>query len=263
MSKIHSKKAFMEKLRFYTSFCFGDGESASILADYEEWFQSEVQHGLSEEEICAALKEPRKIVGKLLLESGHPVWPALFSHSSAIQIFLLTVLYLAAVLFLGRFCGRNGLNYVYFAMGLNLFYAFLGMLLLKKPGSYKAYSYKIHLPVGGLALLILLLEGFLLPKLTAPNAGEICALFARAGLLMVLGSMFYFAIKAVPQNRRWGFLVLLHLSGLLTILLFLLNQLQMLYQDPSEIAKLIWGSVGIYGEILLLGTVFSFIWAKE
>lgn len=99
MSKPRSKKAFMEKLQFYTSLYFCDEEAAGIQSDYESWFEAEVLQGKKDEDICAGFGEPKRIIQNLLAESGLPNGISLFFHNRFLQILFLT----AAHFFLNLF----------------------------------------------------------------------------------------------------------------------------------------------------------------
>ena len=257
MSKSRSKKAFMEKLQFYTSLYFCDEEAAGIQSDYESWFEAEVLQGKKEEDICAGFGEPKRIIQNLLAESGLPNGISLFFHNRFLQILFLTAAHFFLNLFFLHICNKNGWYYAFFAMGTNFLYFFAGSLLLK--GTWKGGSLRNHLPAALLAILLFLLELFFLPRLTGPHAGPLCGFGVAVMLLAVFAASFYFAAKILPLDRQNGFLLLFHLSAILTLLFFLSNQLQMLYHDPAEISRLFWGSAGIYAETILLGAVFCFL----
>lgn len=258
MSKPCSKKAFMEKLRFYLSLYFSDTERAGILADYEEWFRNESLNGRKEEEICAGFGEPKKIIQNLLAESGLPNGISLFFLNTFLQILFLMAVHFFANLFFLRICSQNGWYYAFFALAANFLYFLTGSLLLRGSSAHGGRSLRGHLPAVGSAALIFLFELVFLPRLTSPYAGLFCSLGAGVMLLAVFAGSLYLAKKVLPLDRQNGFLLLFHLSGIITLLFFLFNQLHILYPAPSKIAQLLWGSAGIYAETVVLGAIFYF-----
>lgn len=258
MSKLDKKESFMKKLRLYTSLYFCDEEAAGIQSDYESWFEAEAAGGKSEEEICAGFGEPKRIVQNLLAESGLPNGISLFFCNTFLQILFLTAVHFFAALFFWHLCGKNGWNFAFFAMGVNFFYFLAGCLLLKGSRDSGGLFLPGHLSAAGFALFLFLFEWFILPRLTGPNAGPVCGLFAGAAIAAVLGTGVFCAVKILPVHRQSGFLFLFHLSGILTLLFFLCSQLHMLYTDPSEISRLIGGGAGIYLETVVLGAAFCF-----
>ncbi len=259
MSKQDAKETFMEKLRLYTSLYFCDEEAAGIQNDYASWFEAEALAGKSNEEICAGFGEPKRIVRNLLAESGLPNGISLFFRNTFLQILFLTAVHFFADLFFWHLCNKNGWNYAFFAMGANFCYFGAGCLLLKRFREPERFFLSGHFLPAVFALFLFLSELLILPRLTGPHAGPICGLCAGAAIAAVFGAGLYGAAKVLPVHRQRGFLLLLHLFGILNLLFFLCDQLHMLYADPSEISRLIWGSAGIYLETILLGAVFCLL----
>lgn len=256
MSKIISKQNFIEKLRFYLSFRFSDDENASILNDYEEWFENETSQGKSEEEICAALDEPKKIVRKLLIESYNSTPISMFFNNAMIQVLLLMTMHLFIGILLLKICNENSLNYLYFAMGINFLYFIIGSIIIKKTGCPKSHNYGSDLSIFSFVVLVILFEALLLPRLAYSDSGKICVLLASAFSLVFFLINFYFVIKKFIYNKEYMFLSIFHISGIITLLFFLINQLHMLYKDMSELINLVCGSLCMYVEIVLLCLIF-------
>ncbi len=254
MSKLISKSDFMEKLNFYLSFYFNDDESKNIVNDYEEWFENETLHGKTDREICAALDEPKRIVKKLFAESNHKLYQAFF-HNSVIEVLLLTAMHLFAGLYLLKICDTSSLNYFPFLIGINFIYFFIGFLRIPKACRPKSYDHKSNLTLLGLFLLIVFIEFYVLPKISYPDSGMICVSAIRILLSALFAMNLYLTVKKFRKEKLFGFLTLFHISGMITVLLFLINQLHMLYSDPSDFKYLALGSVAIYTEVFILSTI--------
>lgn len=257
MSKIISKQNFIEKLRFYLSFRFSDDENASILNDYEEWFENETSQGKSEEEICATLDEPKKIVRNLLSESCNDATPiSLLFNNTMIQVFLLMIMHLFIGILLLKICNENSLNYLYFAMGINFLYFIIGSIMIKKSCCPMSHNYGSDLSMFSFVVLVILFEALLLPRLAYSDSGKICVLLASAFSLVFFSINLYFVIKKFIYNKEYMFLSIFHISGIITLLFFLINQLHMLYNDMSELINLVCGSLCMYVEIVVLCLIF-------
>lgn len=257
MAKMISKQDFIEKLRFYLSFRFSDDENASILNDYEEWFENETSQGKSEEEICAALEEPKKIVRNLLTESCNNSTPiSMFFHNTMIQVLLLMILHLLIGISLLKFCNENSLNYLYFAMGINFLYFIIGSIIIKKSCCPMSHNYGSDLSIFGFVVLVILFEVLLLPRLANSDSGKICVLLASAFSLVFFLINFYFVIKKFIYSKEYMFLSIFHISGVITLLFFLINQSHMLYNDLSGCINLIFGSICMYVELVVLCLIF-------
>lgn len=257
MPKGLSRKSFIEELQFYLSFHFTDEEASDILNDYEEWFANEASAGKSEEEICRALTPPKKIVSNLLTESGNGSIkiPVLF-QSTAVQVLLLVIMHLLMNLLLSKLCSSGSLSYLYFALGINFLYFIAGTVIIKKSRTPKPHNYGSNLSISGLAALIIVFEIFFLPKLQGPNSGKICVLMLTGVLFILFSTNVYFAVKKSISDKQFTFLTTLHICGLITLILFLINQLHALYSEASEFLNLIYGSLGIYAETVILCSVF-------
>lgn len=258
MARVTSRMDYLNKLQFYLSFYFSENESTSILNDYEEWFENESLCGKSEEEICAALNEPQKVVKKLLAEStGHFPWITRLFKNAMIQLLILMVIHLFTALYFLKIYNDNGQNYLYFALISIFLYFFVGMKILKKICCPKSNIYKDNLLISGLALSILVFEKFFLIKTSHPYSGYICVIVSSVFLILLFCINIYIVIKNMVQNSYYVFLTTFHISGIMMLLLFLHNQLHMLYKDMYEYCnKLVFGSICLYAEIIVLCVVF-------
>ncbi len=258
MAKATSRVDYINKLKFYLSFYFNEDEKASILNDYEEWFENETLCGKSEEVICAALNEPQRVVKKLLAESsGHLPWITRLFQNAMIQLLILMVIHLFIALYFLKICNDHGQNYLYFAIISIFLYFLAGMMIIKKFCCPKSNIYKDNLLISGLALSIIVFEMFFWIKISHPYSGHICVIVSSVFLVFLFCINIYIAIKNMVQNNHYVFLAAFHISGIMMLLLFLHNQSHMLYKDMFEYRnKLVSGSICLYVEIIVLFAVF-------
>lgn len=262
MFKITSKADFIEKLSFHLSFYFNDAECSNLISDYEEWFENETLEGKSEAEICAALDAPKKIVKKLLSESNTKPYQTFF-HNSMLKVLLLMIMHLIAGLYFLKICNTNPIKFFPFIICINFIYFFIGTLLIKncRPESFHSQEYfKSNLVIFGLFLLMILSEAYILPKMTSPNSGMICANVISIISLTLFFLNIYITVKKFAKDKLYGFLTIFHISGITTVLFYLMNQLHMLYDNQSFFKHLVLGSACIYAEIIILCAIL-YSWA--
>lgn len=260
MSKEISKKNFMEKLWLYLSFHFNDDETTSVLNDYEDWFENETLQGKSETEICAALEPPKTIVKNLLSEFGHSsLQISVLFHNTMIQVFMLIITQLLAGVLLLNICNKNSLNFLYCALSINFLYFITGIIIIKKTGHTRTCNYRENLPVLGLTVFVISFEMFVIPKLNYPKFGKLYVLMLGTFILILFVASLYFAMQKLIHNKSGVFFTILHMSGAITLLLFSINQMHMLYKDMSEYTDFIYNSAGIYLETIVLCLFFHII----
>lgn len=265
MLKRTEKECFMKRLRFYLSFHFSDAESASILKDYEEWFENEILRGKSEKEVCDALKKPQKIVKNLLDESGSDSKRVtIIFHNKMLQLLLFMMIYMLAGILLLGICNRNSLNFLYVAFGMNFLYFLIGSVLTGNSVlSSGRQRYKGNVFILGMAVLIIGFEMLFLRGNVLLLSGKVYVI--GAGILSVLffGISLYIAVSKMLQDRFYTFITTFQISGVIMLLFFLINQLHMLYGDVSEYTGFIYGSICIYVETMVLCALFYGIHVKE
>lgn len=245
----------MAELSFYLSFHFNEDENASIIKDYDDWFENEASQGKNEAEICAALEEPKKIVKNLLSESGSDSNQiSILLHNTVIQILSLIILHFLIGLSLLRFCNQNAIDFVYFAFGMNFVYFIAGGLLIKKSNQRAKYNKSVQF-IFYLAISILLFE-LILPKLNNPASGKVCVLVLGTFSLILFWMNLYFAMRNIIHDKQLTFLSTFHISGIITLIFFVINQLHMLYDDIAQYHDLIYKSICIYFEIIILCIIF-------
>ncbi len=252
-----SKNSFIEKLSFYLSFHFNHDESTGILNDYEEWFNNESSLGKSEEEICAALEKPQIIVRNLLTESPSTSSKLyILFHNTMIQAVLLIVVHYFASFLLAEICSVSSLNYLFLAFGINFIYYLIGSLI--KTGTYRVDNRKLNFSLSAFMLVLVLFEILILPHFNS-EGGRICvAVLTLASLLLLLINVFV-SCRNVLHNGEFTFMTMLHFSGIITILFFVINQLHALYDSMTEYSFLIYGSISLYAEIAVLSLIYYMI----
>lgn len=257
MAKFTSKIDYMKKLKFYLSFWFHEDENAGILNDYEEWFENERLLGKSEEQICAALNNPKEAVKKILAESGESTsWTIRLIQNIGVQMLILMAVYLFTGLFILKSCNKTGSDYFYAAVVQIFLYFVVGMIRIKKySGSNRGLS-KLNVCLHMFVFMILLFELVLLPKITVPNSGKICGIVCGILLVLLVLLHIYMIMKNCMQIQRDVFLTTFYIAGIMMLLLFWDNQLHMLYGQPAEYRKLVYGSICLYVENLVLCAVF-------
>lgn len=247
----------MEKLSFHLSFHFDNEESQNILNDYEEWFANEALQGKSDEEICLALGSPKKVTTNLLLESGKQSRRVcILLRNIVIQSFLIVILHcLFSVLLLQNF-NRSASSYLYAGLSMIFIYFIIGSVLTKKTLSLREYDCRVdfnksNLLIFGLVIMIMLFELLFLPKMKGPRSGITCFWILSILMLSILLANIYF-VKKIFQAKQLIFLITFHILGVVTLLFYIINQLNMLYDSILQYSNLIQGSLGIYIETIVL-----------
>lgn len=262
MQKNISRKGFIARLRFYLSFGFEEDESESILNDYEEWFENEVAQGKSEAEICAALEPPVRIVRNLLSESGSRfVRVSVLLRNTVMRILMLITAYYVGSLLIVRACNKNAISYWGFAVGMLFLYFIVGVALIKKSDSAamdigRRDFYGSNLLISGLVVALMGAAVFWVPRVSAPDSGVVWGFALRAGVVFLFLISLYTAVKKLPRYRQYAFVTILHAAGGMALLLFLINQSQMLYNGVSEYHNALYDSGVIYAEAVILCLIF-------
>ncbi|MBQ3515010.1 MAG: DUF1700 domain-containing protein [Lachnospiraceae bacterium] len=256
MEKTVSKQRFFNELSFGLAFHYNDVEVANILNDYEEWFANETLQGKSEEEICLNLEPVNKIIKNLLLENkSNSSKIYIFIHNVTIQILLLNIMFFLSEIVLLKICIENPVNYLCFLVVINFIYFLLGMKTISK--KYNTYMLKDknvkieNIIILGSVIMVLAFQIFIMPKCKYIYIGKICAMLSVVALILLFLVNIYFSIYKMARDKQGTFITMLHTSGVVSLLFFMMNQLHLLY-DVSEYISFILGSVGIYIETMIL-----------
>lgn len=265
MQKDLSKQSFFDRLTLNLLFYFNTEECDSILNDYEEWFENEALHGKSEKEICAALEEPRTIVKKLLKESGSSSSRFfIISHNPIIQVILLTIGHLFAILlffniFQDDYYSFDSIYRVCSIMIINILYFIAGIKITKKSdNTMKPHNFiKKHLVLFFFIILFIPLVYFLayLPKNPAFWGPAYVNTFSIVLFIGYIANI-YFSIHKILQNKQFTqftFSMLLHISGIISLMAFLISEHTNYYLTWADFFIIsAYGTFFIYAEIFVL-----------
>lgn len=258
MKKERSKQKFFNKLSFLLSFYFNNTESTSILNDYRNLFENEASQGKTEDEICSDLEPPIKIVKKLSSQtSSNSSKLFIFSHNIILQILFLIIVRLFTEIVLLKICNEYSLNYIYFAIVINFIYFTIGMILIKEKSNYsKIQYYKGNLLILSLTLIMILFQVFLTSKLTYSYSGKICTISLSILSFFMFIISLYFIICKIIENKQSSFFITMNLLEFITLSLFFINELHMLYNSIPEYINFAFKGIYIYVEIIILDFIF-------
>ena len=108
-----------------------------------------------------------------------------------------------------------------------------------------------------LASLIILFVAFFVPQLNHPKSGVITEYLLRLFSLILFSLSLYLIAKNILYDKQATFLRLMHISGIITLLLYLNNQQHMFYSyDISTFQNLLFTSIGIYVATVILCFIF-------
>lgn len=254
MSKIISKKNFIEKLSFYLSFYFDDYECVSILQDYEEWFDNEALQGKDEMQICSGLENPMKIARNLAVESGNNIGQKiLFLRNTMLQTLCLVVMHFLISILVLKYCNRNGFDFFYIAICINFLIFFMGMFIVKRTVQSKVWNPRSNLLITGAFLMIILSEVLLLHRFNYSHIGKVYMIVLAILICIFVCLNIHIIMKKYIINKRLGFTTIFHVSGVITILFFLINQIHMFYGDITTYSyQVIIRSIYLYIQTAIL-----------
>lgn len=256
MLKVMSKQSFFQKLSFGLAFHYNDAEVANILNDYEEWFANESLQGKSEEEICRNLGPVNKIIKNLLSENrSSSSKMAIMAHNLMVPLLLLTILrFFAEIILLQRNQGEM-MNGFIVSVLVNLIYFILGVRIIwKKSDTYRIRNQnrkKENIVIFALVTAVILFQILILPKSETIYFGKICVILSGVLAVLLFLISIYFSTWKLVVDRQGAFVTMIHISGMISVLLLMINQLHSL-SDISEYMNSVLGSVVIYIETLVL-----------
>lgn len=257
MKQCMSKKDFLQKLSLLLAFRFGEKERYSIVSDYDDYFANEMSQGRSEQEICLSIGQPREIVKKLCETEDRKLgsYIEVFRNVSVQIAVASIILFLIELLFLKN-CKTYALdNYFYFALLIQCGYFIMGMCILRKC-TFQKISYVRHIIPAGIMIGVLLFEGFIVPSMSGENSGMICdsILWLTIAILCVLGVRNIF--KITSKNAA-AFEIMMHLSGVVSVCMYFINEHGLLYRTGSAHVKASVEGLGIYAITILLCAVLK------
>lgn len=232
MKRPKSKSSFLRELNVLLAFRFEEGERHSIIEDYEDFFTAEGSCGKSEVEICASMEPPKKIVENLCREMNKNEW-MLFKNTSVKAGMVFTAFLLLEIISLSL-CREYHFNYFYAALLNRILYLGCGIWMLgdQRPGKLR---YKEHAKVFGVTAVVFLLDSLAI-SLTSVNHG---ILYESMLWLVIAGSCLYglYFIGKLQSDTKFDFNIILHLSGLVSVCIYLINELSLRYNGKPDILK--------------------------
>lgn len=233
LKKGNSKNSFLRELNFLLTLHFDESERNSIIDDYEDFFKNEVLQGKSEIEICSSIEPPKKIVENLCKEKQHSDYLVFFKNTYVKILLVSMFIFILDIVFL-NLCKEYSISYLFFALLSQILYLGFGVWILDKSKSSKL-EYKEHFVIFGVTIVVFLFESFVISLKNIDNV----ILYTSIFWLIILGSYLcalYFILK-INKGNEFYFSVALHLSGLVSICIYFINELGLLYNDKSEILK--------------------------
>lgn len=257
MSKICTKQHFLDNLKFRLQFYFNNKEINDILTDYEEWFENESSAGKTEEEICAKLGSTQQIIGKILSSESMEDTNFLLSffRHPAIQITLLSIGRFLLEFLILQICNHNAINFVYVSFILNIIYFFLGIHIVKSAEEKISFPFKIGFPLITFAAFIAL--ALVIPQITYSQSAVFHMLLFVIFETLLLVIHFSLCLFKFFKNRTNTFMPVFYTAGSLSAILFINNQMHMLYPDTSSNIKLLIGVIILNMELLFLNLLYK------
>ena len=257
MQKQNSKKKFLEKLYISLSFYFGDDDCDSLIKDYEEWFENEEMAEKSEYEICSGLGKPFDIARNLYKDSKEGKEHTFPLKSSVLlQTIATLVIYYVLCVSLLTYFDKNGWNFYPVALGVFVLVFVAGLFILKKSKLTCDMQFKNHLLLIGLFFFILLTEVFLVMKKNEAGLGSYYVVLVTTAIIILSCIIIYIILKKYIINRELGFITIFHILGIITCLMYFINQLHMFYIERTfGLEKIIAYSSLLYIQTLIFGTI--------
>ncbi len=256
-TKAYGKADFLYRMQFLLSFQYSDSECKNILSDYEEWFQEESRNGKSEAEICANMGHPLEVVKKITAQTQSEAPKlSILIHHRFLQFMALIGIRIFADLSVFYYCERNGLQYFYAALFLNMIYFVCAMAAVKNKASFHLLCGK-HLVIAASAAIALAGNLAVWNYAERVSAGP-NAVFA----LTILIGILYAAIVlqggwGVLKNEAASYMLAMHAAGAASMLLYGIRQYHTFATDRKQFVLIsLTGSIGIYLEILVLVILF-------
>lgn len=267
MAELSVRKKFFDRLALRLSFHFNDQDMANILADYEGKFFEDSEKGISDRDICAASGTPADIVGNLLYErKGFAARAALLFRTTKFWTVILIMAQLIVELCLLRACNANAQTYTYCVLGINLAGFIAAVLIARKSAPERLRFGKGNIALVVAAAIILLVEAFVIPNIKFPHS-SIYFRNAEYLLVLILACVSIYTVtrgNTVSGSHRYALSTVFHASGIIMVLLCLINQSGIFYGDAWISRMHLLGSgIVVYAETLILGTLLHFISAHR
>ena len=111
---------------------------------------------------------------------------------------------------------------------------------------------RYHLFLFCFAMAFILFEMLFLSKINNPRSGQLCFLAAIALIVILLSVNMQYVVRELFQDKLSVFSITFHSLGVVTLLMYFVNHIHLLYHDLSQNISLIGGSICMYAETIIL-----------
>ena len=176
--------------------------------------------------------------------------------SVLLQTIATLVIYYVLCISLLRYFDKNGWNFYPVALIANVLVFVAGLFILKKSKLTCDMQFKNHLLLIGLFFFILLTEVFLVMKKNEAGLGSYYVVLVTTAIIILSCIIIYIILKKYIINRELGFITIFHILGIITCLMYFINQLHMFYIERMlGLEKIIAYSSLLYIQTLIFGTI--------
>ena len=248
-----TKNGFFKRLNLLLMFNFNDTERPSIIADYQEGFECQLQQGKTEIEICNKLENPINIVKNLNAENKKRG----FGNRSIVfrLIFFVVAVFLIHLLTSIPF-RQNGMNYFGFAFVYNIVIVLAGIPVFGMKKVSKEFKSIKHFILFGSMMLLLVLWMVIAPILTYVRVGEICSTICCILLIILFIISMYFIVQGFEKNMNDVFVFVVNIFGAVSAIMNIICSLNIFSKDIAAFKQHLLGSVILYIEMLIVCVLF-------
>ena len=176
--------------------------------------------------------------------------------SVLLQTIATLAIYYVLCVSLLRYFDKNGWNFYPVALIANVLVFVAGLFILKKSKLTCDMQFKNHMLLIGLFFFILLTEVFLLMKKNEAGLGSYYVVLVTIAIIILSCIIIYIILKKYIINRELGFITIFHILGIITCLMYFINQLHMFYIERTlGLEKIIAYSSLLYIQTLILGAI--------
>lgn len=256
-----TKTDFFNKLHFLLSFRYSKSECLNILEDYNEWFEGEQSGGKSEEEICSHIGSPQKIVRQICSENPTDSKKlSILVNNAFLQFVFLVTIRMILELCVLNFCNARGHSYLYFALFIN-FAFFTAVMMIVKSRRMSLVKNRKNVLMDILAIFFIILNTLMMFNLSIP-VGHYFA-YAYEIAICIIYIIIMMQSRSIWKDCCNSYLFACKAFAVISLLFFMMNQMQMLYTDIHQCRNLLWESVVIYAETFLLTLFFHVLKRRD
>lgn len=257
MADRFTKTNFFNQMHFLLSFRYSESECLNILEDYDEWFEGEKSCGKSEEEICSHIGRPQKIVRQICSENPTDSRKLkILVNNVFLQFMCLVTIRMIIELCVLNFCNAGGYSYLYFALFINSAFFVSAAMIVKCRRISLTKNRKSKL-IDILTIFFIIFNTFMVYNLTIPAGQYITYVYEIVICIIYITMMTQ--CRGILKDSFNIYMLACKAFAVISMLFFMINQMQMLYTDIHQCKDLFWGSVAIYTETFLLVLVSCFL----